>query len=138
MSAKDKYHELIKGALLDEGWKITHDPYQIDIGFTDLYIDLGAERLIAAERDQEKIAIEVKSFLAASTISEFHAAIGQFINYRLALEDEEPDRLLYLAVPEDVFKRFFNYPFVQKSVNRNNVPLIVYSTLSPRIVQWKS
>ena len=55
--------------IIEEGWNITHDPYQIDIGFTDLYIDLGAERLIAAEKDSEKIAIEIKSFLAASTIA---------------------------------------------------------------------
>ncbi len=136
MSAKDLFHELVKNALFDEGWSITHDPYRIELGFTDLYIDLGAERLIAAERNTEKIAVEIKTFLAPSTISEFHAAIGQFINYRLALEDEEPERRLYLAVPEDIYKRFFIYPFVQKSVRRNQVPLIVHSTLTPRIIQW--
>ena len=138
MSAKDIYHDLIKIALLEEGWKITHDPYRIDIGFTDLYIDLGAERLLAAERGGEKIAIEVKSFLAPSTISEFHSAIGQFINYRLALEDEEPERLLYLAVPEDIYDRFFSYAFIQKSIHRNRVPVIVYDTSAPRIVQWEN
>jgi len=138
MSARDLFHELVKTAITNEGWQVTHDPYRIDLGFTDLYIDLGAERLIAAERDQEKIAIEIKSFLASSTMSEFHAAIGQCINYRLALEDKEPDRRLYLAVPEEVFERFFNYPFIQKSINRNQIPLIIYDTEAPRILQWKS
>ncbi|MEM9217192.1 MAG: XisH family protein [Cyanobacteria bacterium P01_F01_bin.150] len=136
MSAKDQFHVLVKDALIHEGWQITHDPYRIDVGFTDLYIDLGAERLLAAQRASEKIAVEVKSFLASSTISEFHSAIGQFINYRLALEDEEPERLLYLAVPEDIYERFFNYPFIRKSVTRNQISLLVYDPTQPRINQW--
>ena len=136
MSAKDQFHDLVKNALVSEGWTITHDPYRIELSFTDLYIDLGAERLIAAQRSNEKIAIEVKSFVASSTISEFHAAIGQFINYRLALEDEEPERMLYLAVPRAIYDRFFNYPFIQKSIKRNQVSLIVYDTSQPRISQW--
>jgi hypothetical protein len=85
--AKDVFHELVKIALETKGWTITHDPYHIDLGFVDFYIDLGAERLIAATRNDEKIAIEIKTFLATSTISEFHTAIGQFINYRIALEE---------------------------------------------------
>jgi hypothetical protein len=82
MPAKDSFHELVKIALENDGWIITHDPYHIDLGFVDFYIDLGAERLIAASRDGEKIAVEIKTFLAASTISEFHTAIGQFIKDR--------------------------------------------------------
>lgn len=36
-------------------------------------IYLGAERLLAAERQDQKIAVEIKIFLASSsTISEFH------------------------------------------------------------------
>ena len=107
MPAKDLFHQLVRTALEQEGWTITHDPYHIDLGFVDLYIDLGAERLIAAIKDNEKIAIEIKTFLSASTISEFHTAIGQFINYRIALEAEESDRILYLAIPSEVYKRFF-------------------------------
>lgn len=51
----------------------------------EMEIDLGVERLLGAERGDGKIAVEVKSFLArASAISEFHMALGQFINYRAA------------------------------------------------------
>ena len=79
MLAKDKFHEIVINALQQQGWTITHDPYHIDLGFVDFYINLGAERLIGATRDGEKIAVEIKTFLGASTISEFHTAIGQFI-----------------------------------------------------------
>ena len=43
-------------------------------------MDIAAEKLICAERGNQKIAVEVKSFIKASTISEFHSALGQLIN----------------------------------------------------------
>jgi hypothetical protein len=90
-ASKDRFHQVVKTALATDGWNVTHDPLQIKVGGVDMEIDLGAERLLAAERGDEKIAVEVKSFLAsASAISEFHTALGQFINYRAALRREEP------------------------------------------------
>jgi hypothetical protein len=102
----------------------------------DFYIDLGAQRLLAATKDDQKIAVEIKTFLSTSTISEFHTAIGQFINYRIALEDDDPERRLYLAVPLDIYKRFFTYQFVQKVISRNQIYLLVYDTQKQEIVQW--
>lgn len=138
MSARDRFHEIVRTAIQNEGWTITHDPYHIDLGFVDFYIDLGAERLLAAIKNNEKIAIEIKTFLAPSTISEFHTAIGQFINYRIALEDDDPERLLYLAVPLDIYKRFFKYSFIQTVIRRNQIPLLVYDTEKQEIAQWIS
>ncbi|MEH2061075.1 MAG: XisH family protein [Nostoc sp.] len=138
MSARDRFHALVRIALEKEGWVITHDPYHIDLGFVDFYIDLGAELLLAATKDDKKIAVEIKTFLAASTISEFHTAIGQFINYRIALEDDDPERWLYLAVPLDVYKRFFRYPFIQTVIIRNKIPLLVYDTEKQEIAEWIS
>ncbi|MDB9422323.1 XisH family protein [Microcystis aeruginosa] len=136
MSARDKFHGLVKHDLENEGWTITHDPYTIDLGFVDFYLDLGAERLLAAIKDDEKIAVEIKTFLAASAISEFHTAIGQFINYRIALEDNDPKRLLYLAIPADIYKRFFQNTFIQTVIHKNQIPLIVYDTEKKEKLQW--
>jgi hypothetical protein len=136
MSARDKFHGLFKTDLENEGWTITHDPYTIDLGFVDFYIDLGAERLLGATKDNEKIAVEIKTFLAASAISEFHTAIGQFINYRIALEDNDPERLLYLAIPSDIYKRFFQNTFIQTVIHKNQIPLIVYDTEKKEKLQW--
>ncbi len=72
-----------------------------------MHIDLGAERIIIAERAQEKIAVEVKSFLAPSAIGEFHTALGQFLNYRAVLQLQQPNRLLYLAVTSEIYQSFF-------------------------------
>jgi hypothetical protein len=136
MPAKDLFHETVKKALENEGWLITHDPYHLDLGFVDFYIDLGAEQILGAIKDNQKIAVEIKTFLSPSTISDFHNAIGQFINYRIALEDNDPDRKLYLAIPLDVYKRFFLYSFIQKVINRHQIPLIVYNVEKQEIFRW--
>jgi hypothetical protein len=136
MPARDAFHNIVRTALENDGWSITHDPYRIDLGFVDFYIDLGAERLIAATKDNEKIAVEVKTFLAPSVISEFHMALGQFINYRMALEEEDAERLLYLAVPLDAYKRFFKFSFIQNVISRNHILLLVYDVDKQEISQW--
>jgi hypothetical protein len=97
--AKDKFHYNVKEALIKDGWSITADPLAIPIGITTIEIDLAAEMAIGAEKDGYKIAVEIKSFLSKSPISEFHMAMGQYGDYREALEESEPDRLelLYLS-----------------------------------------
>lgn len=91
--AKDVFHQQVKNALIKDGWNITHDPLTIRISeAVKLQIDLAAESTIAAERDSEKIAVEIKSFIGDSDISAFHTALGQYLNYCQALEEQEPDR----------------------------------------------
>lgn len=102
-----------------------------------MQIDLGAEKIIAAERGNEKIAVEIKSFIGSSNISEFHTALGQFLNYRVALEEQQPDRVLYLAVPQGAYKAFFNLPFVETVIERFQLSLLVYDPNNEVILTWK-
>jgi len=98
MSARDIYHDVVKSALIKDGWKITADPLTLKFSTRyKLQIDLAAEALMAADKDNQLIAVEVKSFLAPSTVSEFHVALGQFINYRIALRLKQPERVLYVT-----------------------------------------
>ena len=48
MSARDAFYGAVKTALQNDGWVITHDPLSLEFGLGSLYIDLGAERVIAA------------------------------------------------------------------------------------------
>lgn len=135
--AKDLFHNTVKKALQKDGWKITHDPYTLRYGIADVYIDLAAEEAIAAEKDGRKIAVEVKSFTGGSTISEFHTALGQFLNYRIALEvSDEPERILYLAVPTDTYRLFLQFEPARTVVERYSVRLIVYNPDQEVISQW--
>jgi XisH protein len=84
--AKGLFHQAVKQALIKDGWTITNDPLTIRIDRVKLEIDLGAEKVFAAEKDGQKIAVEVKSFINPSNISDFHNALGQFLSYRLALQ----------------------------------------------------
>lgn len=137
--AKDRFHAQVKAALIKDLWSITHDPFSIQISeAVRLQIDLGAENTIAAQREREKIAVEIKSFIADSDISEFHAALGQYLNYVQALEDKEPDRILYLAVPIETYGDFFQLPFIQKSLKRHAINLVIYDPIESEIKQWIS
>jgi len=135
--AKDIFHDAVKNGLEKEGWVITDDPLRIRAGRVDMRIDLGAEKLIAAEKGEEKIAVEIKSFVTPSNISEFHTAVGQFLNYRVALEEQQPDRVLYLAVPLGAYKTFFNLPFVETIIERFQLSLLVYEPKNEVILEWK-
>ncbi|NER93283.1 MAG: fatty-acid oxidation protein subunit alpha [Symploca sp. SIO1B1] len=136
MSAKDTYHSAVRSALIKEGWTITDDPLTIEFEDVNLFVDLAAEQLIAAERGKEKIAVEIKSFIRDSMVSEFHTAAGQFINYRLALSELEPDRVLYLAIPNDAYESFFSKRFTQRSIESNQIKLIVFKPENEEIIKW--
>ena len=114
---------------------VAFDPLRFKFGNVNFRVDLDAERLLAVERAGEKIAVEVKSFLNPSAITDFYAR-GQFLSYRLALESVDPERSLYLAVPVDVYQTFFQYEFTQTAVQRYQVLIIVYDPVNEVIVQW--
>jgi hypothetical protein len=134
--AKDKFHEAVKNALIKEGWTVTDDPLFLQFGGVDLFVDLGAEKIIAAQKENQKIAVEIKSFLGYSLISDFHLAVGQVMNYRLILQRDEPDRILYLAVPLDVYETFFKLEFTQLAIATYQFKIIVYNTEDEVVLQW--
>lgn len=136
---KDIFHDAVKAALEKEGWLITHDPYTINIPeFKPRQeIDLGAEKMIAAQKDVEKIAVEVKSFLQPSIVYDFHAALGQYLNYLLGIKRQEPERVLYLAVPIRAQVLFEEMGLIVESIETYGVKLIVYEEKTQTIVSWK-
>jgi hypothetical protein len=137
MAAKDRFHNAVKIALEKDGWTITEDPLYIDIEDVDFYVDLGAEKIIAAERANQKIAIEVKSFLGTSNVTDFHLALGQCLNYSSALELTDPERILYLAVTSDVYDDFFQRRFIQRVIAKHQLKLLIFNAQQEEIVLWK-
>ncbi len=136
MAARDLFHTAVKVALEKEHWAITDDPLRIEVGGAKFEIDLGAECLLAAEREGIKIAVEIKTFVSDSPITDYHAALGQFLNYRLALELSDSERVLYLAVPALVHEAFFQREFLQISVERYQIRQIIYDPIQEVIVKW--
>lgn len=135
MPAKDFYHDAVKNALVKDGWTITHDPLRLSVGGTDMYVDLGAEQLLSADRGGEKIAVEIKSFLGRSEVDDLEKAIGQYVLYRLVLAEKEPDRLLYLAVPKHVLQ-IFEQPLGKLLLNNKLLKIIGFDPEQEVITQW--
>jgi hypothetical protein len=138
MSAKDLFHQQVRSALEKDGWTITNDPLFLKLTQQfKINIDLGAEKLLSAEKGTQKIAVEIKSFVGLSAVSEFHTAVGQFLNYRVALEQLASDRVLYLAVPTDIYQDFFMDSFVQAVLERYEIKVLVFQVQKQEIVLWK-
>lgn len=136
MPAYDIFHNAVKTALIKDGWIITDDPLSLSVGDVDFYIDLGAEKLLAAERNGNRIAVEIKSFLSNSLVSEFHTALGQFLNYRLALLEGNQDRDLYLAVTDDIYQVFFSKAFVQSALKHHQLKILIFNPETEEIKSW--
>ncbi len=138
MPAFDLYHDAVKQALIKDGWVITHDPLHLRWGRKDMYVDLGARRLIVATRAEENIAVEVKSFIRASEMEAFRDAIGQYAIYRAVMRRTYPEYTLYLAVSDFVFRSLFEEPIGQLMIQDENLKLIIFDADKEIIVQWKS
>ncbi len=136
MPAKDLYHDTVKTALIKDGWTITHDPLSLRIGKKDLFIDLGAEKLLAAEKGNAKIAIEIKSFVSPSIIQDLENALGQFVLYQNALRILEPNRTLYLAVREAVYQDLFEEEIGKMLLEGQVLQLITFDPDQEVITQW--
>jgi hypothetical protein len=135
--AKDLFHDAVRNALIKDGWLITDDPFFLKVGGVELYIDLGAEKLIAAERNNEKIAVEIKSFINPSSLTDFHLVIRQFLNYRVALKAKEPERKLFLAVPNAAYASFFQKEFAYMVIAEYQLEIFVYDIENEVIITWK-
>ncbi|HEY6329668.1 MAG TPA: XisH family protein [Blastocatellia bacterium] len=136
MPARDIFHYQVKNALIKDGWLITHDPLRLRWGGKDLYVDLGAEQLIAAERAGRKIAVEVKSFVGESEINDLERALGQYVLYHDVLEEREPDRELYLAVPAATYLELFDGPLGKLLIDKRRAQLIVFDSVMEEVVKW--
>jgi len=136
MPAKDIYHDTVKKALVNDGWTITDDPLTLQWGTKTYYVDLGAENLLAAEKGNSEIAVEIKSFIGKSETSDLQQALGQYILYRNILEELEPERALFLAIPQGAFQNVFHEAIGQLVIEKNSLKLIVFDRRKEMIIKW--
>lgn len=136
MPAKDLLHDCVKKALIKDGWKITDDPFRLKYKGRKLYVDLGAEQILAAEKGEEKIAVEIKSFVGASEMNDLENALGQFIFYRAILAETEPERKLFLAVPDEIFKTIFEDEFFDLLTKNKLAKVFGVNEEKEEIIGW--
>jgi hypothetical protein len=136
MPARDLYHDTVKKALVKDGWAITHDPYRLPVGIRDSFVDLGAQKVVAAEKGTRKIAVEIKSFLGPSLLQDLEAALGQFTLYRAFLSRVDPDRTLYLAVPEATMEGIYADKIADVLFGEKLVVALTFDPAEEVIVRW--
>lgn len=136
MPKKDTYHSQVRKALEKEGWNITHDPMRFRWRGRTLWPDLGAEKVIAAEKGTEKIAVEIKSFSSSSVMVDFYEALGQYDTYKTALSELDKDRIVILAVPLDIYTEFLSSDFAQTILQIKQIPILVYNVENQSIEKW--
>jgi hypothetical protein len=136
MPALDKIHAAVRNALIKDGWTITHDPFTIQYKDVELFADLGAERPLAAERREQRIVVEIKSFLGPSLQRDWQSALGQYVIYRDLLAVLAPERELFLAVSGAVQIGFFERESVQLVVQNNRIKLVVVDLDTEEILRW--
>jgi len=136
MPARDLYHNHVRNALIKDGWTITDDPLRLRLGKKDMYIDLGAERILWAEKNSSRIAVEIKSFLGASDLTDLHDALGQFVLYHDVLQETQANRSLFLAVRDTVYGTVFESPIGNLLLKNGRLQLLVFSVEQEAIVKW--
>ena len=134
--ARDKFHQEVKTALETEGWTVTDDPLYLKVGRIPIHIDIGAEKMIAAEKEGKKIAVEIKTFGMPSFITALYEAVGKYLIYSEALTYIKSDRTLYLAMPSKVYKEFCEEPIVKNTFQKYDVKIILYNPNSKDKMQW--
>jgi XisH protein len=136
MPAKDIYHDAVRFALVKDGWRILSEDYSLEYGGDRVYVDIAAEKSIAAERQGQKILVEVKSFLGRSFVHDLEQAVGQYVVYRDILVETGLDFELYLAITTGIYKGNFQRKLAQMIVSRNRVSLLIVDSESEVIDQW--
>ena len=136
MPAKDIYHDTVRNALIKDGWTITHDPLKLQLGRRKLFVDLGAEKLIAAVKDSEEIAVEIKSFISNSEMADLENALGQYVLYENVMKVVEPKRKLFLAVADNVFESVFEDEIGQLLLENEGLRVCVFNPETEEIVKW--
>ena len=136
MPALDRDHAIVRNALVKDGWTITDDPLTIRVGRRKLFADLGAERLLSAQKGTRKIAVEIKTFGRVSTIEDLEDAVGQFVVYRDVLAEADPDREAYVAVPHETLTGIFSEEIGLILLRRGSIRVFGYDPDRETITAW--
>jgi hypothetical protein len=136
MPRRDIYHDTVKNALIKDGWTITDDPFALPFGLHNLYVDLGAEQMLAAEKNGAQIAVEIKSFSGRSEVDDLENALGQYLLYRSLMQRRYPGHTLYLAIPKDAFDGVFSSELGRVVREDYALKLVVFDPDQEVIQQW--
>ena len=136
MPTLDLYHDLVKNVLRQDGWRITHNVLPLKVGAEIGAEPLWATQLLAADKDERKIAVAVNTFVGRSAPADLTQVLGQLALSRPSLHAMEPDRVLYLAVRYATYSACFTGLEGTRRLERQYMQLIVFDPRTEAIVHW--
>lgn len=134
MPAKDAYHNAVVNALIRGEWTIVQQQFYFRLGKRLLVPDI-----LAWRDDVQYVFLEVKGFdNTQSQVTQLHNAIGQYLNYRAALEVIQIDIPIYLAVPVAAYEGILSEPLGEIILQRYEIKLMVIDVEKEEIVLWQT
>ena len=133
MPTKDRYHDRLKNALIKDQWLITDEQVKLKIGDRRLWIDLQAKH----HTENRLILVEVKEMVSASQVDDLANSVGQYLMYRVALENKSIPMPLYMAVSTITFRGILSEEIGQLMIERFGISLIVFDPDSEVITEWR-
>lgn len=136
MAQLDKIHEAVKKALVQDGWTIKAENFQMRFKELKLYGDMEAHKIFA-EKGTRKIVVEVKSFIGVSLISEFQKALGQYHIYKDVLSQLKSEAKVYPAISESAYNKFFIGEGIRFIIEKEKLSFFVIDLKSEVITRWE-
>lgn len=90
---------------------------------------------MSAQKGDEKIVIEIKSFVNPSFIYDLERVVGQYIIYRNFLKRTATDYKIYLALTQLVYKSNFDET-ISIIIDENEINLIIVDSEQEIITKW--
>lgn len=69
-------------------------------------------------------------------MADLDRALGQYTLYHDVMAEREPQRILYLAVPQAVFVEVFEEPIGKLILKNRRVRLVIFDPSAEVISQW--
>lgn len=137
MANKNVHYEIVKQALIADGWKITLDPYLVRLGASAGFrgfVDL-AVQILGAEKNGDGIAVEIKDFVDLSDLQKFEADLGQYSDYESTLS--KAGRKFFLAIPQTFYRSFFENAFAKEFLGRYELKIVIFDEINAKVIEWK-
>jgi hypothetical protein len=132
--ARDIYHEVVKEALITDGWTIENAAYVVELptGFKEWDEDFEYNEMLLASKDGEQIFVNPKSFLSQSLHNHFQYVLGECLVMKHLIEYE----FIHVAMPDIIYNYFKKDKIIIQNLQRNNIRLTVFNPETKRIEKW--
>ncbi|MEM7536002.1 MAG: element excision factor XisH family protein [Chloroflexota bacterium] len=135
--AKDLIHDMVVKALDNDGWKILEEEFNISYKELEIYVDIVAERKpILIEKGDQKIIVEVKSFIGRSFMRDLQQALGQYELYYTIMESLDMDYELYLGIGSEVYLDYFVREATNEVIQKYKLNLLVVDLENKQVIKW--